>query len=73
MTSNLRFQEGLEVFGACFLEQRIGVIFVGDGEFEPIDHLTDTRRLLGGPVDDHRFERGRHPAGQGHGSVARSN
>jgi hypothetical protein len=55
VTANLGRQIGLEIFGPSLLEQGVGMIFVGDGEFQPIDHFADTRRLLGGPVNDHRL------------------
>ena len=61
---DLRLEERLEVFRAAFLDERIGVIFVRDGEFEPIDHFTHTRSLLRGPVHDHGFVGGGNAAGE---------
>ena len=69
VTANLRGQVRLEVFGASFLEQRIGMIFVGNGEFEAIDDFADARCLLGGPIHDHGLEGGRHLARQGDRAV----
>ena len=55
MAANLGCEIRLQVFGASFLEQRVGMVFIGNAEFQPINHFADARRLLGGPVDDHGF------------------
>ena len=53
-------------------EQRVGVVFVGDSEFEAVDDFAHAGRLLGGPIDDHGFIRRRDLAGQGDHAVGRA-
>ena len=53
VTPDLGCQIGLQVLRATLLEQRVGMIFVGDVEFQSIDDVADARCLLCGPINDH--------------------
>ena len=55
MAPDLRCQVRLQVFGSTFLKQGIGMIFVGNAEFQAIDDFAHARGLLGGPINDHRL------------------
>ena len=72
VAADLRGQVGLDVFGPAFLQQGIGMVFVGDGEFEAVDDFAHAGRLLGGPIDDHGLVGRGDLAGQGDHAVGRA-
>ena len=69
--ADLGGQVGLDVFGSPFPQQRVGMVLVGDGEFEVIDDVADSRRLLRRPIDEHGLVGRRHLARERDDAVAR--
>ncbi len=69
MAADLRGQVGLDVVGPALLQQGIGVVFIGNGEFEAVDDFVHSGRLLGGSIDDHGLVGRGDLAGEGDHAV----
>ena len=72
MPADLESEIGVEVFGPSFLQQRVGVVLVGDDKFEAIDDVAYAGGLLRCPIGDHGFVGGRHAARECDDPLART-